>query len=83
MCFFFDLSQLQDFMLTLVRKAHVFSRLEYLGSISAVFSRPVFDPAGSFSRTAAGNRAYFLLKKSTRKELVTNFAIFVILFLAE
>ena len=32
----------------------LFKAAFYLGSISAVFSSPVFDPAGSFSRTAAG-----------------------------
>ena len=32
----------------------LFKAAFYLGSFSAVFSSPVFDPAGSFSRTAAG-----------------------------
>ena len=61
MCFFVDLSQLADSRKKCTR---FFKAAFYLGSISAVFSSPVFDPAGSFSQTAAGNRAYFLLKKS-------------------
>ena len=32
----------------------------FIGSISAALSSPVFVSAGSFSRTAAGNRAYYV-----------------------